>query len=72
MVKFGAEAMNSKIKPTRLRKHRVNHEKIELGSGNVFVDLVFRNAKERLLKAKLATKIAQLKEKKDGDYGRKP
>jgi len=35
-----------------------------LGSGNVFVDLGFRDAEERLLKAKLATKIAQLIEKK--------
>lgn len=39
-------------------------KKIELGSGNVFTDLGFRNAEERLLKAKLATTIAQIIEKK--------
>jgi len=37
---------------------------VEPGSGNVFADLSFRDAEERLLKAKLATKIAQLIEKK--------
>ncbi len=52
--------MNSKIKPTRLRKPRVSHEKVELSSGNVFADLGFQDAEERLLKAKLATKIPSL------------
>jgi hypothetical protein len=56
--------MNCKIKPPRLRKPRVNSEKIEVGSGNVFADLGFQDAEERLFKAKLATKIAQLIEKK--------
>ncbi len=37
---------------------------MELGSGNVFADLGFRDAEERLLKAKFATKIAQLIEEK--------
>jgi predicted XRE-type DNA-binding protein len=40
-------------------------EKIEFGSGNVFTDLGFRHAEAQLLKAKLATEIAQSIEKKD-------
>lgn len=56
--------MNSKIKPTRPRKPKVNHERIELSSGNVFADLGLRNAEDHLLKAKLATHIAQLIETK--------
>jgi predicted XRE-type DNA-binding protein len=48
----------------KARKSRGNAEKAEPGSGNVFADLGFRDAAERLLKAKLATKIAQLIEKK--------
>jgi len=39
--------MNSKNKPTRLRKPRVNREKIELNSGNVFADLGFQDAEEQ-------------------------
>jgi predicted XRE-type DNA-binding protein len=39
-------------------------ETVDTGSGNVFADLGFRNAEERLLKANLATKIAQLIEAK--------
>jgi predicted XRE-type DNA-binding protein len=64
VVKFRVEAMKSKIKPTRLRKPRVSDEKIDLGGGNVFADLGFQDAEERLLKAKLATKITQLIQKK--------
>src|SRR6185503_1985361 len=39
-------------------------QKIENGSGNVFADLGFEHAEERLFKAELATRIAQLIEKK--------
>ncbi|MDQ6651612.1 MAG: helix-turn-helix domain-containing protein [Acidobacteriota bacterium] len=46
------------------RKSRANNGKVETSSGNVFADLAFRNAEERLLKTKLATKIAELIEKK--------
>src|SRR6266511_1486250 len=56
--------MKQKVKATKARKTRAIDEKVELGSGNVFVDLGFRDAEERLLKAKLASKIAQLIEKK--------
>ena len=38
-------------------------DEIETSSGNVFADLGLRNADQRLLKAKLATKIAQSIEK---------
>lgn len=38
--------------------------KIESSSGNVFADLGFEDSEERLLKAKLASKIAQLIEQK--------
>jgi len=55
--------MKSKVKRTSARKPGVG-EKVELSSGNVFADLGFEDSEERLLKAKLATKIAQLIEKK--------
>lgn len=56
--------MKEKVKGTKARKSRANNEKAETSSGNVFADLGFQDAEERLLKAKLATKIAQLIEKK--------
>lgn len=56
--------MKQKVKATKARKSRTNDEKVELGSGNVFADLGFRDAEERLLKVKLASKIAQLIEEK--------
>lgn len=40
--------------------------KIELGSGNVFADLGFEDSEERLLKAKLASKIAERSKRKGG------
>jgi predicted XRE-type DNA-binding protein len=56
--------MKKQVRATKARKSRANDEKVEPGSGNVFADLGFRDAEERLLKAKLATKIAQLIEQK--------
>lgn len=56
--------MKREVKATKAQKSRVNHDKVEPGSGNVFADLGFRDADERLLKAKLASKIAQLIEEK--------
>ena len=56
--------MKAKLKTKKARKSRANREKIQVSSGNVFADLGFADAEERLLKAKLATKIAQLIEKK--------
>jgi len=55
--------MKTKVKATKARKPRASSEKVETSSGNVFADLGFQDAEERLLKAKLATKIAQLIEK---------
>jgi len=56
--------MKQSGKATKARKSRANDERIEPGRENVFADLGFRNAEERLLKAKLAARIAQLIEKK--------
>ena len=56
--------MKARVKATKSPKSRGSSEKVERGSGNVFTDLGFPDADERLLKAKLATKIAQLIEKK--------
>lgn len=47
------------------RKKKRATGKVEVGSGNVFADLGFEDAEERFLKAKLATKIAELIAKKD-------
>src|SRR6266545_5447059 len=56
--------MKKQVNATKARKSRGSAEKVEPGSGNVFADLGFQDADERLLKTKLATKIAQLIEKK--------
>jgi predicted XRE-type DNA-binding protein len=56
--------MKTKVKSTKARKPKASSEKVETSSGNVFADLGFQDAEERLLKAKLATKITQLIEKK--------
>jgi predicted XRE-type DNA-binding protein len=56
--------MKANAKATKARKAGVRREKIEPSSGNVFADLGFQDADERLLKAELATKIAQLIERK--------
>ena len=55
--------MKANVKAMKSRKSRANNEKVEMGSGNVFADLGFQNAEERLAKAKLATKLAQSIEK---------
>ena len=56
--------MKARTKSSKPKTSRASREKIELGSGNVFADLGFEDSEERLLKAKLATKIAELIEKK--------
>jgi len=56
--------MKAKVRATKTKKRRANTEKAEASSGNVFADLGFEDSEERLLKARLATKIAQLVEKK--------
>jgi predicted XRE-type DNA-binding protein len=49
---------------TKTKTPRMKSEKIDISSGNVFADLGFEDSEERLLKAKLASKIAQLIEQK--------
>jgi len=56
--------MKAKIRATKTRKPSVRSVKAEPSSGNIFADLGFQDAEERLLKAKLASKIAKLIEKK--------
>jgi predicted XRE-type DNA-binding protein len=56
--------MKTRLKTSKAKKARIKVERIERSSGNVFADLGFRDAEERLLKAKLATKIAELIEQK--------
>lgn len=56
--------MKANIKATKTRQPRTRKAQAEVSSGNVFADLGFQDAEERLLKAKLATKIAQLIESK--------
>lgn len=56
--------MRSTAKAKKGRKVKTTREDVELSSGNVFADLGFQDAEERLLKAKLAARIAQLIEEK--------
>lgn len=55
--------MKARAKKTRARKLS-GRDRAETGSGNVFADLGFKDSEERLLKAKLAIKIAELIEQK--------
>jgi predicted XRE-type DNA-binding protein len=53
--------MNSKLKRNKARRARtVEAEKVERSSGNVFADLGFRDAEERMWKAQIAIKISRL------------
>ena len=56
--------MKKQTKAAKGRKSKAGDEQVELSCGNVFADLGFRDAEERLLKAKLAYEIAQLIEQK--------
>lgn len=59
------ERMTVKISTTKTKRVKVGKtEKVEPSSGNVFADLGFADAGERLLKAQLAVKIAELIEQK--------
>lgn len=53
-----------KGKSTKKRKPQMTSDNFEQSSGNVFADLGFEDSDERLLKAELASKIAQLIQKK--------
>ena len=48
----------------RIRAATNRRPKVQTSSGNVFADLGFADSEQRLLKAKLASKIAQLIEEK--------
>lgn len=56
--------MRTARKSAKVKRAGRKSEKTELSSGNVFADLGFDDSEERLLKAKLASKIAQLIEQK--------
>lgn len=56
--------MTLRTKSAKKRKPRAAHERVEHGSGNVFADLGFEDSEQRLLKAELAAKIAELIQKK--------
>ena len=56
--------MKKGVKAAKTKRLTARRPKVEVSSGNVFADLGFRDAEARLLKAKLAIKIAQLVEKK--------
>ncbi len=55
--------MKANVKAMKSRKSRAN-KNVQMSSGNVFADLGFHHAEERLLKAKLTTEVAQLIERK--------
>src|SRR5512132_3372117 len=53
--------MNSKVRRNKRRKApTMRPEKVECSSGNVFADLGFRDAEDRMWKAQLAIKISRL------------
>lgn len=54
----------TKARARKAEKTTVARETVEPSSGNVFADLGFPDAEERLLKAELAVKIAELIDQK--------
>ena len=56
--------MKRAVKAAKQKKSGARNRKVEVSSGNVFADVGFADSEERLLKAKLASKIAELIEKK--------
>src|SRR5215211_7242006 len=56
--------MTARAKRRKEKKASSRNIQVQVGSGNVFADLGFVDAEERLLKAELTFKIAQLIEKK--------
>ena len=59
--------MNKKVRDASAKKTtRVKAETVERSSGNVFADLGFHDADERLWKAQLGIEISQLIESKAG------
>lgn len=57
--------MNSKIAGSKIKKpRRVKSESVEHSSGNVFADLGFRDAEERMREAQLAINVSVSKVKR--------
>jgi len=56
--------VQTKPRARKAKKTTVAREAVEPSSGNVFADLGFPDAEERLLKAELAVKIAELIDQK--------
>lgn len=56
--------MRKAVKAAKTKRPKAKRQKVEVSNGSVFADIGFKDSEERLLKAKLATKIAQLVEKK--------
>src|ERR1043166_6840402 len=56
--------MRTRQNAAKSKGRSTKSEKVEISSGNVFADLGFEDSAERLLKAKLVSKIAQLIEEK--------
>ena len=56
--------MKARAKRQNEKKTSSRNSQVEVGSGNVFADLGFADAEERLLKARLTFEIAQLIKKK--------
>lgn len=56
--------MRKKVRAAKGRKKKNDDTLVEEGSGNVFADLGFPDAEERLFKAQLTFEIAQLIKKK--------
>jgi predicted XRE-type DNA-binding protein len=56
--------MRTTRKSAKTKRPSTKREKIKISSGNVFADLGFEDSEERLLKVKLASKIAELIEEK--------
>src|SRR6185312_1930689 len=56
--------MKARTKSGKPKRSRAKREKIEMSSGNVFADLGLEDAEQLLLKAELASRVAQLIEKR--------
>lgn len=56
--------MRKGVKAAKTKRPKAKGPNVKVSSANVFADLGFKDSEERLLKADLATKIAQIIEKK--------
>ena len=56
--------MKARSKTVKRRKSKMDDERVEPSSGNMFADLGFANAEEHLLKAEITSQIARLIGKK--------